>query len=123
MSQPKTDVVFTYKMPGGGTSGPIPYAELFETELLIKPARLAVALIERWGLVAGQPSGVDHAGRAKSRLMSPESVVDRACTTADLAFAEFRRRGWTVDIGSIEKVEAGLAKTDGSSYYHPQRGK
>lgn len=58
-------------------------------------ARLAVALIEKWGMVACDPMhGEDSAGRARMRLMKPGEVVDRACETAEIAVERMTRLGW-----------------------------
>ena len=64
------------------------------SELLDIEANLAVALIERWGLVAWQPDGEDTAGRQKLRKSTPLELVTEACDTAAVAYSEFRRRGW-----------------------------
>ncbi len=67
-------------------------------------ARLALVLIERWGMVAGEPDGEDSTGRAKLKLSTPEQVIDRACSTAALALEAFRARGWMVDGPDIAEL-------------------
>jgi hypothetical protein len=58
-------------------------------------ARMAGALIEKWGMVACDPaSGEDRAGRARLRLLKPGEVVDRACETADIAIDRMHELGW-----------------------------
>src|SRR5215207_3668850 len=41
-------------------------------------ARMAVALIEKWGMVAAIPDGEDSSGRQKLRMMKPKEMVERA---------------------------------------------
>lgn len=67
-----------------------------ETEILNQEARIALALIERWGMVTAEEGGEDSAGRARLRKTTPEEVVDRACSIANGAMDEFRKRGWVV---------------------------
>lgn len=69
---------------------------IHETEILNQEARLACALIEKWGMVTGQIDGEDTAGRALLRECSPSEVVNRACTIVNDAMVEFRKRGWVV---------------------------
>lgn len=64
-----------------------------ETEVLVcdtkvcgLQARLALALMERWGVVAGEPDGEDSAGVA--------DIVARACEAAEQLYAEFEKREW-----------------------------
>lgn len=59
-------------------------------------ARIAVSLVERWGLVAGEEGGEDSSGRAKLRIQSPEEVVNRAVTTAELLVSAIRDKNWLV---------------------------
>lgn len=69
-------------------------------------ARMACLLIERWGMIAGKSDGEDSAGRAKLDLMPPAEVVERACETAQLAVAEFERRGWVENVTPRPEDEA-----------------
>jgi Ni,Fe-hydrogenase I small subunit len=66
-------------------------------------ARLAVHMIERWGCVAAVDGGEDSAGRQKIALMSPEELVSRACQTAEIAYREFQKRGWLLEVPSPEE--------------------
>ena len=75
-------------------------------------ARLATALIERWGMVMGAVDGEDSAGRQKLALMSPEDVVARACDSAALAMKEFRNRGWILEVPTIDEARKILAERD-----------
>jgi hypothetical protein len=61
-------------------------------------ARMAIVLIEKWGMVAAVPDGEDSAGRARLRLMLPSEIVGRACETADLAYSVFESYGWIHDV-------------------------
>ncbi len=67
-------------------------------EYALWKARMASTLIEKWGMVVGIPDGEDSGGRAKLRTATPEEVVATACSTAELAVDEFRKRGWTVTL-------------------------
>jgi hypothetical protein len=57
-------------------------------------ATTALALLERWGMIAAEIDGEDSAGRTKARLMTPEEMVTRACDTANLVWDEFEKREW-----------------------------
>lgn len=78
---------------------------LHETEHANMEARIAIALMERWGMVAAMEDGEDSAGRAKLRLSTEEEVVKRACDCAEMAVEEFRRRGWMVPGPSWDELE------------------
>lgn len=69
-------------------------AVICEKRMPGREAKLAITLIERWGMVAAKHDGEDSAGRACLTLQTPEELVERACKTAELAFAELERRGW-----------------------------
>jgi hypothetical protein len=68
-------------------------------------ARLAMVLIERWGMVTCLPDGEDSAGRAKFTIMPPRDVVNRACEVAERAIQRFNDCGWMVDLPSSEEAE------------------
>lgn len=58
-------------------------------------ARLAMTLIEKWGMVACTVAdGEDSAGRSRMRLLTPAQVVGRATETAERAIEEMHRLGW-----------------------------
>lgn len=82
---------------------------IHDTEVLGAEARLAVTLIERWGLVTGKIDGEDSSGRAVLKECSPSEVVQKACETADLAMKSFRERGWLVVAPDISELHR---KTD-----------
>ena len=69
-------------------------------------ARMAIDLIDKWGMVAATSDGEDSAGRAKLRLLAPDEMVQRACDTAALAMEAFRARGWMVDNLSLTDLNA-----------------
>ena len=46
-------------------------------------ARIALALIEKWGTVAGKTAGEDTAGRWKLALQGPVELVDRCFAIAE----------------------------------------
>jgi hypothetical protein len=56
-----------------------PKLVIHDTEYPNFEARLAATLMERWGMVAGEPDGEDSAGRAKLRLSTPQELAQRAC--------------------------------------------
>jgi len=78
---------------------------IHSTKALQSVARLACALIERWGLVAGEIDGEDSAGRSKLRRLTPEELVKDACATADAAWSEFEARGWLLEVPIPVKSE------------------
>jgi len=63
------------------------------TELLEDEAKMAVDMVLRWGMVAVEPDGEDSLGRAKMRLTTPEELVERAFTVANLMFSKARASG------------------------------
>lgn len=67
-------------------------------------ARLAMALIEKWALVAAIPDGEDSSGRAKCRLSTAQETVDRAVEMAGLAVSAFKERGWLVESPSLTEL-------------------
>jgi len=68
-------------------------------------ARMATALIERWGLVAGIEDGEDSAGRAKFRKATVAELVQEAVATADRAVEEFRARGWMIEAPELKQSD------------------
>ena len=89
-----------------------PEIKAWETELPNVEARLALALIEKWGMVAGEADGEDTAGRQKIRLQSPEELVERACKTAQLAFARLRKEGWISVSPTFEEADKIMEERD-----------
>ena len=66
--------------------------------------RFAMALIERWGLVAAKPDGEDSAGRAKLACLSPSEVVTRAIETAEEAYRMMAERGMLLEAPKWETL-------------------
>lgn len=67
-------------------------------------AHFAMACIEKWALIAGEPDGEDSAGRTKTRRMTPVELVDHACSVTARAFAEFAQRGWSYTTPSYQQL-------------------
>ena len=76
--------------------------QIHDTRTPCSEGILAIHLIERWGSVAGKPDGEDTAGRAKIGLQTPRELVDRACNTAEITFAELEKRGWMLEMPKRE---------------------
>lgn len=81
-----------------------------EREQMTLKARLAVQMVERWGLVAAVPDGEDGAGRQKMRVPTPAELVGQACSVASALVDEFRRSGWMVEVPGIEEMERAAAE-------------
>jgi hypothetical protein len=65
------------------------------TALWALEAQIAVTLVEKWGLVAGDlADGEDSAGRARIRLQTPKELVARAMETAALLVSALETHGW-----------------------------
>lgn len=69
-----------------------------ETHMLDLTGRIALRLVEHFGLISGFPDGEDKAGRAKIGLLPPPQVVERACDIAALFVAETQKRGWIHEV-------------------------
>ena len=54
---------------------------------------IACVLVERWGTVAAEPDGEDSTGRAKMKLQTPQDLVNRAITTAEILVEGLQQRG------------------------------
>ena len=67
-------------------------------------ARIAMGLVEKWGMVAGKPDGEDAAGRSKLALLDPDEVVDRAVVTAEGLVAKLRERGHIHKIPGLKEI-------------------
>ncbi len=83
-----------------------------ETEVPNREAIFTMLLIERWGMVTAKSDGEDSAGRAKLTIKPVEECVDRAIEMAEMAFKKMRDKGWLVECGSIEEIEAKLFPDD-----------
>lgn len=67
------------------------------TEMTTFEGCFVMALIERWGMVAGKRSGEDTAGRAGYDLQTPEELVARAVETTKATMSALLREGWLVE--------------------------
>lgn len=67
-------------------------------------ARLAMACIEKWGLVCAESNGEDSAGRQKTRRMSAAEIATLACDCAEAAYSEFATRGWLIKSPSMDEM-------------------
>lgn len=74
-------------------------------------AVFAMLIIERWAVQA-LPDGEDSVGRAKNKLTPLPDVVKRACDISELAFQEFKKRGWLFDVPAPRKIKP---KDEGST--------
>lgn len=68
------------------------------TTQLDERARLAIVLIEKWGMIAGVDDGEDSSGRSKLRLMTEEEVIDRAVVTAGMFYDRAEELGWSTEV-------------------------
>ena len=86
--------------------------------VLSLPGRIALVLIEKWGVVAGKIKGEeDSAGRAILDVMPVEDVVKRAFDMAEQITAELERRQWIrpVDL-TLEEVGQSLGRIEQARY-------
>jgi len=81
-----------------------PKLSIHETEHIELIGKFMLNLIERWGMVAGDEDGEDSTGRQKSRLMTPEELVDRAYLTAILTFEKMRTKGFIKIFPTIDQM-------------------
>jgi hypothetical protein len=56
--------------------------------------RLALELVEKWGMVTGRREGEDSSGRAILAEMPVPQVIERAFSLAEGCIAELEARGW-----------------------------
>ena len=81
-----------------------PQIMVHEREIPDLEAKIAISLVEKWGMVSGAEGGEVSTGRAKLRLMTPHEVVDRACETAEALVAELRTRKWFVAVAPYGEI-------------------
>ncbi len=73
---------------------PIPYNKfLFGAE-----AKIAIEMVQRWGIIAAMDDGEDSAGRHRVRLMTTDELVQRACDSAQKLIKEFEKRDWLLEL-------------------------
>ena len=65
-------------------------------------AKFAEEIMIRLSLISAKENGEDSAGRQKLRTLTDEEVVQRACNIAELAYREFEKRDWLIDVPSVE---------------------
>jgi hypothetical protein len=82
-----------------------PKFEFHDTEVFQTPAKFALTLIEKWGMVAAKPDGEDTTGRAKLSLLKPEEVVERAIETTLLVMEAIKKQGWITVCPTYEEAE------------------
>jgi len=78
---------------------------LHHRKYLNPQADMAMAFIERWGVVAAKPDGEDAAGRQKLALLTIDEVVDRAFEMADKAFDRAEALGWVIPTPSLDELD------------------
>lgn len=77
---------------------------IYETEVPNMEGRLAIVLVEKWGLVAGDTGNEDSTGRAKVDLMPPAELAIRACDIAESIYKELRSRNMIVSIPDLNEI-------------------
>lgn len=80
--------------------------KIVQKSIATGPGQLAQEMILRWGMVAGATDTEDSAGRAKVRLQTPDELIERACSTAQLFWDEATKRGWMEAIPAPKEVAA-----------------
>ena len=68
-------------------------------------ARLAIQLVERFGMIVADTVGEDSAGRSKMVAMPPQEVVDRALKIADLLVDSMRTLGWMETMPTFDELQ------------------
>lgn len=68
-------------------------------------AHFTMKCVERWAMVAGEPDGVDDAGRQKLRRMTPDELVDHATKTADTLFRKMKELGWLLEVPTPDEAK------------------
>lgn len=72
-------------------------------------ARLAVSLLEKWGMVAAESDGEDSAGRQKLRLATPRELAVRACEVAREVTSEMHKRDWLLPTPTWDELRTEAA--------------
>lgn len=81
---------------------PLKECLVYRKTILDGKAELALLMIEKWGMVQGYPDGEDSAGRAKIGLMPINKLIKRAFESAEVAYKEIEKRGWSMEIPAPE---------------------
>ena len=74
------------------------YVSIYKKQVPGLHASMAIDFIVRWGMVAAVPDGEDSAGRSKSRLATPDELINRACEVSEIAVREFEKRDWLLNL-------------------------
>ncbi len=61
-------------------------------------AKIAIEMVQHWGMIMAMPDREDSAGRQKLRQMTPEELVQRACESAEKLIKEFEKREWLLKL-------------------------
>jgi hypothetical protein len=67
---------------------------IHDEEHLTTEARVAISLVEKWGMIYANIEGEDSSGRQKFETASVSEVVKRACDMTESLFDEMRKRNW-----------------------------
>jgi hypothetical protein len=65
-------------------------------------AELARDILKALSIASCQPDREDSSGHQRFRLLDPPEAAKRACDIAAAAYAEFRQRGWILDLPEPE---------------------
>jgi hypothetical protein len=79
---------------------------IYQTEVPNAEAQFAMALVERFGLVAGAPDGEDSTGRQKLQVLPVAEVVARAFDLSRATFDAAREAGWMVQVPDLNDINA-----------------
>ena len=71
---------------------------LYNKLLFGMEAKIAIEMVQRWGVIAAMDDGEDSAGRHRVRLMTTEELVQRACDSAQKLTEEFEKREWVLKL-------------------------
>ncbi len=96
-----TETEFTIYDSKGSYPKVIPALYTHNRQILKAEGEFAKAMIQS-GMVAGLHE--KHGDDEIMRLLPPAEVIERACTLAELAYAEFAKRGWILPLPSIEEM-------------------
>jgi hypothetical protein len=77
---------------------------VWHTQVPNEEARFAMALVERFGLIAGKPDGEDSAGRAIINTLPVAETVARAFDLAGEAFRVMHERGLMLELLPYEEA-------------------
>lgn len=76
-----------------------------DTEVPTFEGRLALRLVEHFGIVSCTDAGEDSTGRHQLRLMEPQDLVTRACEIAELMTRALRVREWIIEAPAVDECE------------------